>query len=126
MSIDCLRRKTKDRVGSLVGCNFFHIQCCALILNLIVPDGIKDLYESIFKVHNVARYVKSSPNIYEKFKACVKKEKIQSKSLLCLDVSTRHNLLDNRNLWLHLKGWRMMMDISFNILRIHQVILLSF
>ena len=96
MPIDCLRRKTKDRVGSLVGCNFFHIQCCALILNLIVPDGIKDLYESIFKVHNVARYVKSSPNIYEKFKACVKKEKIQSKSLLCLDVSTRQNLLDIR------------------------------
>ena len=75
MSIDYLRRKTKDRVGSLVGCNFFHIRCCAHILNLIVQDGIRDLNESIFKVHNVARYVKSSPNIYEKFKACVKKEK---------------------------------------------------
>ena len=37
------------------------------------------------------RYVKSSPNRLEKFKACVEKEKIQSKSLLCLDVSTRWN-----------------------------------
>ena len=37
------------------------------------------------------RYVKSSPNRFEKFKACVEKEKIQSKSLLCLDVSTRWN-----------------------------------
>ena len=37
------------------------------------------------------RYVKSSPNRFEKFKACVEKEKIQSKSLLCLDVSTMWN-----------------------------------
>ena len=38
--------------------------------------------------------MKSSPNRFEKFKACVekKKKKIQSKSLLCLDVSTRWNL----------------------------------
>ena len=36
-------------------------------------------------------YVKSSPNRFEKFKACVEKEKIQSKSLLCLDVPTRWN-----------------------------------
>ena len=79
VSIDYLRSKTKDRVGSLVGCNFFHIRCCAHILNLIVQDGIKDLNESIFKVHNVVRYVKSSPNIYEKFKACVKKEKFKAK-----------------------------------------------
>ena len=96
MPIDYLRRETNDRVDSLVGCKFFHIRCCAHILNLIVQDGIKDLNESIVKVHNVVRHVNSSSNIYEKFKVCVEKEKIQSKSLLCLDVSTRRNLLDIR------------------------------
>ena len=40
---------------------------------------------------NVARYMKSSPNRFDKFKACVEKEKIHSKSLLCLEMSTRWN-----------------------------------
>ena len=67
------------------------MRCCAHILNLIVQDGLKDHNESIVKVCNVMRYVKSSPNRFEKFKARVEKEKIQSKSLLCLDVSIRWN-----------------------------------
>ena len=37
------------------------------------------------------RYVKSSPNRYEVFKKCVEKQKIVSKSLVCLDVPTRWN-----------------------------------
>ena len=91
VAIKYLRRKTKDRVDSLLGCELLHMRCCAHILNLIVQDGLKDLNESIVKVRNVVRYVKSSLNRFEKFKACVEKEKIQSKSLLCLDVSTRWN-----------------------------------
>ena len=91
MAIEYLRRKTKDRVGSLLGCEFLHMCCCAHILNLIVQNELNVLNESIVKVRNVVRYVKSSPNRFDKFKACVEKEKIQSKSLLFLDVSTRWN-----------------------------------
>ena len=58
---------------------------------MLFRSGLKDLKESIVKVRNVVRCVKSSPNRFEKFKACVKKEKIQSISLLCLDVSTWWN-----------------------------------
>ena len=86
MAIEYLKRKTKDMVGSLLGCELLHMRCCIHILNEIVQDGLKDLNESIVKVHNAMRYVKSSPNRFEKFKACVEKEKIQSKSLLCIDV----------------------------------------
>ena len=39
VAIEYLRRKTKDRVGSLLGCKFLHMHYCALILNLIVQDG---------------------------------------------------------------------------------------
>ena len=39
LAINYLRRKTKDRVGSLLGCKFLHMHYCALILNLIVQDG---------------------------------------------------------------------------------------
>ena len=70
-----LWRKIKDRVGSLLGCEFLHMHCCAHILNLIVQDRLKDLNESIVMVHNVVKYVKSSPNRFEKLKACVEKEK---------------------------------------------------
>ena len=76
VAIDYLRRKTKDMVGSLLGCEFLYMRCCTHILNLIVQDGLKDLNESIVKVRNVVRYVKSSPNRFEKFKACVEKENI--------------------------------------------------
>ena len=75
VAIEYLWRKIKDRVGSLLGCEFLHMHCCAHILNLIVQDGLKDLNESIVMVHNVVKYVKSSPNRFEKFKACVEKEK---------------------------------------------------
>ncbi|KAL0003479.1 hypothetical protein SO802_017260 [Lithocarpus litseifolius] len=50
VAIEYLRRKTKDRVGSLLGCEFLHMRCCAHILNLIVQGGLKDLNESIVKV----------------------------------------------------------------------------
>ena len=92
MAIEYLKRKTKDKMGSLLDCEFIHMCCCVHILNLIVQDGLKDLNESFVKVCNVVRYVKSPPNRFEKFKACVEKEKIQSKNLLCLNVSTRWNL----------------------------------
>ena len=91
VTIEYLGRKTKDRVGSLLGLEFLHMRCCAHILNLIVQDGLKDLNESIVKVRNVVRYVKSSSNRFEKFKACVEKKKNSKQKLLCLDVSTRWN-----------------------------------
>ena len=87
VAIEYLRRKAKDRVGSLLVCEFLHMRCYAHILNLIVQDGLKDLNESIVKIHNIVRYVKSSLNRFEKFKACVEREKIQSKvccTLMCL------------------------------------------
>nr|XP_023920955.1 zinc finger BED domain-containing protein DAYSLEEPER-like [Quercus suber] len=56
VAIDYLRRKTKDRVGSLLGCEFLHMHCFAHILNLIVYDGLKDLNESIVNVRNVVRW----------------------------------------------------------------------
>lgn len=37
------------------------------------------------------RYVRQSPGRLHKFEECVALEKNQSKSLLCLDVSTRWN-----------------------------------
>ena len=70
---------------------FLHLRCIAHILNLIVSDGLKEMNESVARVRGAVRYVRQSPARLAKFKECALVEKIQSKSSLCLDVSTRWN-----------------------------------
>ncbi|KAF2297384.1 hypothetical protein GH714_022594 [Hevea brasiliensis] len=60
-------------------------------VNLVVMDGLKDVGESVLKVRNAVRYIRSSPARLKKFKECVEYEKIDGKSSLCLDVPTRWN-----------------------------------
>lgn len=96
-TINFLKQKTKDRKGTVLGHEFLHMRRCAHILKLIVGDGLKELHTSIarvretMRVREAMRYVRSSPNRYEVFKKCVEKQKIVSKSLVCLDVPTRWN-----------------------------------
>ena len=47
--------------------------------------------ELVAHVKGAVRYVRQSPARLAKFKECAVIEKIKSKSLLCLDVSTRWN-----------------------------------
>ncbi|TXG73419.1 hypothetical protein EZV62_001998 [Acer yangbiense] len=42
-------------------------------------------------IRNAVKYVKSSPNILERFKKCVAHEKIETKGLVVLDVPTKWN-----------------------------------
>ncbi|KAF2301260.1 hypothetical protein GH714_021834 [Hevea brasiliensis] len=67
------------------------MRCMAHIVNLVVMDGLKDVGESVLKVRNAVRYIRSSPARLKKFKECVEYEKIDGKSSLCLDVPTRWN-----------------------------------
>ncbi|KAF2317232.1 hypothetical protein GH714_018748 [Hevea brasiliensis] len=67
------------------------MRCMAHIVNLVVMDGLKDVGESVLKVRNAVRYIRSSPARLKKFKECVEYEKIDGKSSLCLDVSTWWN-----------------------------------
>jgi hypothetical protein len=90
-AIEYLKRKNRDKVGAILDNEFMHMRCCAHILNLIVTDGLKEVSNSIVKVRNTVKYVKSSPSRFEKFKACMETKKIQFKGLLCLDIPTRWN-----------------------------------
>ncbi|KAF7834757.1 zinc finger BED domain-containing protein RICESLEEPER 2-like [Senna tora] len=49
------------------------------------------MHKSITKIRNALRYVRASPAGMKKFKECVEKEKIQSTSMVQLDVPTRWN-----------------------------------
>lgn len=71
--------------------DFLHMRCAAHILNLVVKDGLSNMSSSIKKLRALVKYVRSSPARLQKLKACVEEEKIESKSLVCMDVETRWN-----------------------------------
>ncbi|XP_050876751.1 zinc finger BED domain-containing protein RICESLEEPER 1-like [Lathyrus oleraceus] len=70
---------------------YMHVRCCAHILNLVVQDGLKDYHSSISKIRNAVRYVRASPGRLDRFKTCIKEARLQEKSIVQLDVSTRWN-----------------------------------
>jgi hypothetical protein len=90
-TIKFLETITKYWKGTILEHQFLHMRCCAHILNLIVGEGLKEHDSSISKVRDAVRYVKSSPNRFQIFKNYVKTLGIESKSLLCLDITTRWN-----------------------------------
>ncbi|KAF7812886.1 zinc finger BED domain-containing protein RICESLEEPER 2-like [Senna tora] len=91
VAISYLKKRIIARKGSVVRCELLRMRCCAHILNLIVMDGLKDVNDSILKIRNAVRYVRSSPSRLQKFKTCAEAEKIECKSLVSLYVCTRWN-----------------------------------
>ncbi|KAK3225636.1 hypothetical protein Dsin_005498 [Dipteronia sinensis] len=93
VAIDYIKRKLKNWNGSklVLGGNFLHVRCCAHIINLIVSEGLKDMNDSIVRIRNAVQCVRSSPSRLQKFKTCVEHKRIESKSMVILDVPTRWN-----------------------------------
>ena len=91
VAISYLKKKLNNLGTSIQEGKFIHLRCIAHILNLIVSDGLKEMNELVARVRRAVRYVRQSPARLAKFKECALVEKIQSKSSLCLDVSTRWN-----------------------------------
>lgn len=86
-----LKKRINNWKGSVLKGEYLHVRCVAHIMNLVVNDGLKLSNDSVCRVRNAVRYVRQSPSRLQKFKSCVEMEKIESKSLLCLDVPTRWN-----------------------------------
>ena len=91
VAISYLKKKFNQVGTSILQGKYLHMRCIAHIINLVVSDGLKEHNDSIARVRGVVKYVRQSPSRLQKFKECVDIEKIQSKSLLCLDVSTKWN-----------------------------------
>ena len=87
-TIKFLQTVIKDWKWIVLEHEFLHMRCCALILNLIVGDGLKEIDASIAKVGEAVRYVKSSLNGNQTFRSFMERLYIESKCFLCLDVST--------------------------------------
>ncbi|XP_074377996.1 zinc finger BED domain-containing protein RICESLEEPER 3-like [Apium graveolens] len=69
------------------------MRCLAHIVNLIVLDGLKlkNNLQAVERVRAAVKFVKNSPARLQRFKDLVSVLKIESKSLLSLDVPTRWN-----------------------------------
>ncbi|XP_015949290.1 zinc finger BED domain-containing protein RICESLEEPER 2-like [Arachis duranensis] len=71
--------------------DYLHMRYSAYILNLIVKDGFKKIDDSITRICNAVKYVKSSPMRSESFKAYIEWESSNYKGLVSLDVETQWN-----------------------------------
>ncbi|KAJ1701202.1 hypothetical protein LUZ63_000981 [Rhynchospora breviuscula] len=70
---------------------FFHVRCCAHILNLIVQDGLKVIKECLFKIREGVKYLRKSPSKLFKFGEIAIAHGVETKRSLCSDVQTRWN-----------------------------------
>ena len=76
----------------ICGGEFFHVRCCADILNLIVQEELKVLAEALNQIRNNIKYVRGLESRMVKFKQCLEKfSDIDASCGLCLDVPTRWN-----------------------------------
>ena len=91
VAVAYLKKKFNQVETSIVQGKYLHMRCIVHIINLIVSRRLKELKDSIACFRRGVKYARQSPSMLQKFKECVEIEKIQSKSLLCLDVSTRWN-----------------------------------
>uniref|UniRef100_A0A803LAE6 BED-type domain-containing protein n=1 Tax=Chenopodium quinoa TaxID=63459 RepID=A0A803LAE6_CHEQI len=85
------KRLLRWKDGTVLEGKFLHMRCAAHILNLTIREGLKECDDSIKRIRNAVRFVRSSPARLQKFRNCVNQEQIESKRQLCLDAETRWN-----------------------------------
>ncbi|KAK1434398.1 hypothetical protein QVD17_00138 [Tagetes erecta] len=70
---------------------FFHVRCCAHILNLVVQDGLGTIDCCLVKVREGVKYLRKTPGRLLKFGEIAITLGIPTRRSLCTDVKTRWN-----------------------------------
>ncbi|XP_042973145.1 zinc finger BED domain-containing protein RICESLEEPER 2-like [Carya illinoinensis] len=91
VSVELLRTQLNIKKALVCDCEFFHLRCCAHILNLVVQDGLKEIDHAIQKVRESIKYVKGSQTRKVKFLDSTNQMSLDSKKGLRQDVPTRWN-----------------------------------
>ncbi|KAK3211840.1 hypothetical protein Dsin_016546 [Dipteronia sinensis] len=87
--IDKIKNKFSDKL--LLGGKFFHMRCCAHILNLVVRDGLKVITDGIEKIRDSVCFWTASSKRIEAFEYAANQLKIKYAKKLVLDCPTRWN-----------------------------------
>lgn len=69
--VDMLKSRLMLEKALLSAGEFFHIRCCAHILNLIVQDGLKEVDSAFERIRENVKYVRGSQVKRKKFVKCV-------------------------------------------------------
>ncbi|KAL4567497.1 hypothetical protein LXL04_023082 [Taraxacum kok-saghyz] len=89
--VNILKLQLNVRKSLIKEGRFFHIRCCAHIVNLIVQDGLKEIDSCVYKVRVSVKYVKASNARKRHSLEYVKLVSLDSKRGLRQDVSTMWN-----------------------------------
>lgn len=86
--IELLKGQLNSNKGLLCEGAFFHLDCCAHVINLIVKEGLIEIDYAIKKVRESIKYVKASRTRKQKFLECVNQLSLENKRGLRQDIST--------------------------------------
>jgi hypothetical protein len=89
-TIKALRNVFNIRKSLLIDGKLFHVRCCAHITNLLVQDGLSEIFEIVDCVRDGIKYLVASESRLIKFSEISKQLQLASKKLI-LDVPTWWN-----------------------------------
>ncbi|KAF5175023.1 Zinc finger bed domain-containing protein ricesleeper [Thalictrum thalictroides] len=91
LAIEWLKNSTKQWKNVILEHEFLHVECSGHILNFVVHDGLEQFNDSIVRVREAVRYLRSYPSRWAKWEKCVKDENVDSNKNVCLDISNGWN-----------------------------------
>lgn len=91
VSVEMLRTQLNVKNALVCDGDFFHIRCCAHILNLVVQEGLKEIDSAVHKIRDSIKYVRGSQGRKQKFLDTVNQMSLDNKKGLREDVPTRWN-----------------------------------
>ncbi|PKA66182.1 Putative AC9 transposase [Apostasia shenzhenica] len=86
-----LKRSFENTNRLYFGGKFFHVRCCAHVLNLIVQDSLKRIDDAIAFIRNGIAYIRKSPSRLNVFAQIAHSLGVSSDRRLYSDVKTRWN-----------------------------------
>jgi hypothetical protein len=91
LCVENLKAKLNMKNALLFEGEFFHMRCCAHILNLIVQDGLKEIIDAIQKIRDSVKYFRGSQVRKQSFLNAVTQMSLDNKKGLRQYVPTRWN-----------------------------------